>query len=223
MSNSKYKRFIRGLEEYNLTFEQIQYMGAEYCGGNKGRYKKYWNQYWKEKCPNQSVPDLPALSDSCVCGHHIVCQHYITFKEDGEDFIMVLGSECIKRFMPNGMKKSCNNCGKVHKNRKKNVCNDCQKICKCGKPKKKYSDKCNICMNSYECEKCQQLHINTHINRCDMCRKGVCDSCNETIKEEYSKCYNCRFSNKCNQCGNKCKPNYLTCFNCSPWAPVARV
>tara|TARA_B110000208_G_C11672750_1_gene395850 strand:+ start:287 stop:955 length:669 start_codon:yes stop_codon:yes gene_type:complete len=213
---SKEDRLIEGLKNYTLTLREIQNGDWTYCGGNTGHHIKRWNEYWTEKWSlnnDNEIPDYPEDEDKCKCGHSITQQCYITNIHTDE--VLVLGSTCINKFIPDGMKKKCNKCGNVHKNRKKNLCNTCQEICECGKTKVKKYDQCNTCMTSYECVKCQELHTNTHVNRCDKCRKGKCDSCNITIKEEYSKCFNCNYPNKCIICNKKCKSTYKTCYNCS--------
>ena len=43
------------------------------------------------------------------------------------DEILILGSCCIKRFLPkNSAGRTCDECGKPHRNRKINKCNDCK-------------------------------------------------------------------------------------------------
>ena len=48
------------------------------------------------------------------------------------------------------MVKSCNNCGKSHRNRKENLCNECRPkkeypLCKCLKHHVYYGDSCKDC------------------------------------------------------------------------------
>ena len=57
--------FLKGLEEYNLTPEDIEQSKWRYCGGNKESRLKYW----KLTCPKD---DLPEHIDKCVCGVKIV-------------------------------------------------------------------------------------------------------------------------------------------------------
>lgn len=112
-------RFIKGLLDYDLTYDEILNGGWKYCGGNKGRHLNYF----KLSCKDD---DLPEKNDRCVCGHKIVENCYIT---NGDD-ILVLGNCCIKKFVPNSS-RTCDKCNKPHKNRKVNQCNNCRTDLSC--------------------------------------------------------------------------------------------
>lgn len=131
-------KFIKGLENYNLTYDDIIKSGWKYCGGRNGSHLNYF----KLCCKND---DLPCQVDECVCGHYIKENCYIT---DGKR-ILVLGNCCIKKFIPKSS-RTCQLCGEPHKNR--------------------------------------------IVNRCNTCRKGLCDECGETCSMLYKKCYNCYFN-----------------------------
>lgn len=63
----------------------------------------------------------------CYCGVKIQSNHLIT---DGQ-YIMVLGSCCIKKFVKNGVKINCSLCHEVHRNRNRAyICNTC-KLTRC--------------------------------------------------------------------------------------------
>ena len=47
--------------------------------------------------------------------------------------------------------------------------------------------------SSRTCEYCEEPHKNRVVNRCNKCRKGVCDVCNKKCNKKYKKCYNCAF------------------------------
>ena len=112
------QRFIDGLEKYNLTPKEIIDNKWKYCGGNTGRHKNYF----KLACPNDEIPDAV---NKCVCGQTIKENCYITNEEETE--IIILGNTCIKRFLPkNKSGRTCEICGKTHKNRKVNRCNFCK-------------------------------------------------------------------------------------------------
>lgn len=115
-------KFIKGLENYGLTYEEIENSGWKYCGGNRGCHFNYF----KLSCPDD---DLPEPTNECICGHNIEENCYIT---DGEK-ILVLGNCCIKKFIKKSS-RTCEQCGKPHKNRKVNKCNKCRTgICeRCG-------------------------------------------------------------------------------------------
>jgi hypothetical protein len=117
-------RFLNGLQNYNLTQDEIQNIHKwTYCGDTsfRGREK------FKQLCPNTP---FPPLTNECVCGHAIVQNCFIT---DGNQ-ILILGSCCVKRFTITGTKQTCEKCKTPHKNRVVNRCNRCRL---------KYCDKCN--------------------------------------------------------------------------------
>ncbi len=132
-------RFIEGLKQYNLTYDEILSGNWKYCGGNKGRHFNYFVLFSKGR-------DLPQPGEKyiCVCGHHIVENCYITDNAR----ILVLGNCCIKKFIPKSS-RTCENCGKPHRNRK--------------------------------------------VNRCNLCRIGICETCNKKCNRKYKKCYDCAF------------------------------
>jgi hypothetical protein len=107
-------KFIKGLENYGLTYEEIKNSEWKYCGGRTGRHFKYFELCCKDD-------DLPEHVNECVCGHHIRENCYIT---DGEQ-ILILGNCCIKKFIPKSS-RTCEDCGNPHKNRKVNKCNNCR-------------------------------------------------------------------------------------------------
>ena len=41
------------------------------------------------------------------------------------------------------------------------------------------------------CEKCKEPHKNRVVNRCNNCRKGICDQCDKKCNKLYKKCYTC--------------------------------
>lgn len=45
--------------------------------------------------------------------------------------------------------------------------------------------------NSRTCEICNQPHRNRKVNRCNNCRKGICDDCGKKCNINYKICYNC--------------------------------
>jgi hypothetical protein len=128
-------KFIKGLQNYNLTYDEIQSNGWKYCGGRDDRHLKYFKLVFKER-------PLPIKQNKCVCGHHIEENCYIT---DGTQ-ILVLGNCCIKKFIPNSS-RTCEKCGEPHKNRLVNRCHNCRiGICdNCGKICDETYKKCYNC------------------------------------------------------------------------------
>lgn len=131
-------KFIKGLQNYSLTYDETKNGNWKYCGGESGRHLNYF----KISCPNDKLPEHV---DECVCEHHISENCYIT---DGE-LLLILGNCCIKKFVPKSTRT---------------------------------------------CEMCDQPHKNRIVNRCNDCRIGICDECDEKCSEKYKKCYKCTFN-----------------------------
>ena len=70
--------------------------------------------------------EAPPIAMECMCGHSIVKQCYIQAKGKPEIGLAVVGSCCIKRFIPTGLDLTCERCHDPHKNRKNNLCNMCR-------------------------------------------------------------------------------------------------
>lgn len=128
-------KFIKGLANYNLTYDEITNNNWKYCGGRTGCHLNYFKLCCKDD-------DLPEKINECVCGHHIEENCYIT---NGED-ILVLGNCCIKKFIPQSS-RTCEKCGEPHKTRVNNRCNNCRVgICdKCDKKCDVSYKKCYNC------------------------------------------------------------------------------
>ena len=128
-------KFIEGLKNYGLTYDEIIQSNWKYCGGNRGRHLNYFQLC----CKNE---DLPDQVNECVCGHFIEENCYIT---DGKR-ILVLGNCCVKKFISKSM-RTCEKCGKPHKNRVVNRCNNCRiGVCdECDKECKEIYKKCYNC------------------------------------------------------------------------------
>jgi len=128
-------KFVRGLQNYNLTFEELVNNNWKYCGGNTGRHLKYFRLCCKDE-------ELPDKISECVCGHLIKENCYIT---DGYQ-ILILGNCCIKKFIPKST-RTCEKCGDSHKNRIVNRCYNCRfGICDiCNKECGEMYQKCYKC------------------------------------------------------------------------------
>ena len=67
--------------------------------------------------------EYPTHSTSCVCGHFIEENCYIT---NGEE-ILILGNVCIKKFLNSDKAgRTCEKCDAPHQNSKDNFCNKCR-------------------------------------------------------------------------------------------------
>jgi len=129
------EKFIHGLKSFNLTFDDITSSGWKYCGGDNGRHLKYFQLCFGNE-------PRPTPTGVCVCGHKIKEHCYIT---NGSQ-TLVLGNCCIRKFIPKSS-RTCDLCGKPHKNRVVNRCFECRYgICdKCDEPCDEYSTKCYKC------------------------------------------------------------------------------
>ncbi len=150
------ERFMKGLEEYNMTYEEVK--DWFYCGGSYDAHRDYYFMCF----PKSSK--LPEYGDECVCGHKIEKNCYITDSKKSK--ILILGMCCIKKFICN-FSRSCEICNKPHKNRTVNKCNDCKikKCVKCGdKNTNKNNDRCKDCLVGH-CFDCYKV-INPKYKKC---------------------------------------------------------
>lgn len=180
-------RFLNGLRNYNLTYEEIINSNWKYAGGNRRHHLNYFCLCFG------SVEYLPDYTDECVCGHYIEENCYIT---DGKDDFMVVGNCCIQKFIPLAG-RTCELCDNPHQNRKKNRCNECrEKICdKCdASHTNKTTKKCNKCSNFKSCKYCF-VKIKKRDEVCEECYYHLipCKTCNKIEKVFYSQVegFNC--------------------------------
>ena len=111
------KRFMKGLEEYGLTLEDIEKSGWKYCGGKSRHHRNYFKLIYGKDA------EYPTHSTRCVCGHFIEENCYIT---NGEE-ILILGNVCIKKFLNSDKAgRTCEKCDAPHQNSKDNFCNKCR-------------------------------------------------------------------------------------------------
>ena len=154
MDNSQWKhRFVIGLREFGLTFEEVK-QNWKYAGGNKGRHYNYWILLYGED------KKMPPHEDECICKHKIKENCYIT---DSKEFLVV-GNCCIKRFMiHNG--RTCEECNQPHKTRSSNVCNGCRE-----KHKREYYQELQRVAEQVEtcCVSCSRK-IDRKYTRCFQC------------------------------------------------------
>ena len=107
------QKFIDGLAEYGLTYEEVK-ENWKYAGGDSRHHLNYYHLCYAHLEP-------PDWTDRCVCDHLIKENCYIT---DGTYFLVV-GNCCIKKFLEK-QTRTCDMCGQPHKNRVVNRCNDCR-------------------------------------------------------------------------------------------------
>ena len=211
-------RFLTGLKQYNLTYEEIVNSNWRYVGGDGGevarnlfmngtyhkikkedsKYNRCHLNYWILCFPNEELPDL---TDRCVCDHIIIENCYIANEDDSE--FLVLGNCCIERFIP--LKgRTCKLCKASHKNRKVNLCNECRLFCTDCKTtiNTKKDVKCEKCVdkdNEFQCGNCEKI-LDSRITKHKYCSKcdailstKICEICN--IKP-----FDSRYASKCNNC-----------------------
>jgi len=87
----------------------------------KNNHFNYWNIF--KKSYHLCDDDLPKFTDKCLCNHTIKYNCYIIDTQNLE--MLVVGNCCIKKFTK-GKLRTCEMCGKNHKNRKDNICKDCR-------------------------------------------------------------------------------------------------
>ena len=188
-NNYKIKPALKnGLEEAGFKIEELQ-RNWIYCGSNGGPKRGHGGvvfanpgrlEYWRQHCRHRQISeDLPEWDDECYCGQRLITENaYLTKKtasKNGEYEYLIIGSCCIKTFMPDGLSKICEDCGKAHRNRSDNKCKSCRefhkkgkkcsgwgnpkyggtKRCKniCGTYKDRYSGELKYYMRCWECTK----------------------------------------------------------------------
>jgi len=136
-----HKAFINGCLLYDPIIDINNINEYYYMGGNYGSHKKYFELLF----PTNELPDF---SNTCVCGHKIQKNCYISKVEPNLNFY-IIGSCCINKFVHN-KHRTCSMCRNTHKNKKTNLCNKCR-IGHCETCHKKINEnykKCYKCKNN---------------------------------------------------------------------------
>ena len=115
MENAKFTVFFDKLELFGGSRDAREYAYAGGTGDNAA-LKKF----------QHTGLVAPLFTKVCMCGHSIKMQCYIQVRGKRELGLAVVGSCCIKRFIPNGTNMTCEKCQAPHKNRKNNLCNMCR-------------------------------------------------------------------------------------------------
>lgn len=124
-----FRDFIQAIRNYRVSNEIIRDIGFYYAGGDFKEHDNYWNMRYGGK-------QKPEHQAKCVCNVDIKHNCYIT---DDDEFFLVIGRCCIKRFVPKEKQgRTCSNCKTPHRNKKDNLCGECRKrffVCgECKKP-----------------------------------------------------------------------------------------
>ena len=220
----KFKRFIKGLKEYDLTLDELNETGWHYIGGNHKQFLRHFKllklqysiEYIIRKAKNYDSSQDTFCNNSnntivdggewrnCVCHEPIYNLCFIANATREEFFI--IGNCCIKSFIKANT-ITCEECGNKHRNKIKNLCNDC-KICQeceiCGSEHKNLNhNMCNKCYNKKECKDCKlkfsKKEFNEETERCKVCDTKYCENCDKKKNPKYIKykmCYSCKFENK---------------------------
>lgn len=112
MDTKEFKRFEKGLTKHHITVEEFQ-----------TKYKVLKYDVEKE------CEEIPEQQEYCICGMKIIHNRYVRNIEeiDTSKRILVVGSCCIKKFIPEeNRNKICGNCKRAHKNREVNLCKKCE-------------------------------------------------------------------------------------------------
>jgi hypothetical protein len=217
-----YKKFIAGIIELGLTEEEIKKW--QYCGGDYASHR----HYFELRFPKRKFPDHV---QRCVCGHDIKRNAYICNEIGDYNSIIPIGSCCIKHFMTNGLRRTCETCGVIHQNRLINKCNDCRTLCcgfkvkqdgKCFQCKKKEDieknhESCFQCGTlkriGVECLECRRIETLRRLNEPKKCE------CGKQIESKYDRCWTCYNAKKatCIECHKKFdnKDKFTRCFDCA--------
>lgn len=198
-------RFKNGCKKLGLDPEDVK----KYKRVGSSDYKDLWYKYFDDT----EDPLKSGIRHSrCVCGTEILHQHWIVKNLDCEliedETLLVIGSECINKFMECKKKvRYCLKCGAQHQNKKKMLYNNCD-LDKQPKPKKT----CNFCDTLVRGENtCCAKHQRQNIH--DECYK-----CGSINNKGYYECYKCKWGDE-HLCGydecNKLVKGYQYCYSCS--------
>jgi hypothetical protein len=112
------------------------------------------HRLWVDEMGDVPMP-YELAEDECVCKVKIIWNHILVNPKAEETEMIILGSECIEKFLGISMKRKCQICDKEMRNIKSGICKPCnekQKIrCKksgCRNDRVKYKKFCNYCLNS---------------------------------------------------------------------------
>lgn len=186
------RKFKDGLEKIGKTIEEISMW--RYCGGNDDGHELYFKMLFGERFMPQS--------ENCVCETKIKTCCYITpDKTDRHADILVLGSCCIKRFIPKDNRgKRCQRCNNPHRNNMIDMCSSCIKDDI--KREKEREREYNRIKKQTDCEKCIKVIMEGKYKRCYECnmkKKGIvleetCKKCVIAKTRGYRKCYDCNMN-----------------------------
>lgn len=141
-----------------------------YCYAGGRSYTTSHYNYWKTQ--GYTDEQMPKQEQKCLCGHEIKENCFIRHKPT--DKIVVVGNCCIKRYIP-ASGRTCEVCGKGHKNKKDNRCKPCRMKVKCDKCDLDYnkSELSRIGESMYECEECKnkpRIYINVPFSQKDIAK-----------------------------------------------------
>lgn len=112
-----YQAFSAGLEK---RFGRSEVEHFKYIGASEGPGAAYM-------ITNQIDTTTLPLESKCVCGHDIIVNCYLRHIPTEE--IVVVGTKCVRQFLPTGLRRTCAQCNKVHRNCDVDLCCLCSKTC----------------------------------------------------------------------------------------------
>ncbi len=184
-------RFRNGMRNLGITpEEQADKSNFQYYGGD---YLSYDADF---VCiQNQSTVPIPRPKKTfrCVCGQKIEKNAYVKYR----DMIIVLGSCCINRYMPDVSCRRCVECGERNRRRVINRCTTCSETM---------------------CDRCNGPKTNARMRLCDSCR--LCNICprRKPLGSDY--CIGCQEKNPrpCDECTHvfvNPDPGVVMCATCT--------
>lgn len=131
------QKFLEGLLRACGDADLANY---EYYGGDTGSRLRYLELKLSER--DDAELTIPRHACHCACGHDIIENCYLRHKPS--DRLVVVGSCCVKQFIPGGLARQCSTCGSAHRNRNRDLCNACWPKC----------HRCNAKLYDGECGRC---------------------------------------------------------------------
>ncbi len=217
------KKFINSLHRYNLTLDKLRKDQYErinvfnlkkniknsndlyICKNEYNKLKKFIHNYTNNNINVIYNFKLTDYKYKCICNTIIHNLHAIMNIK--KDTILIIGSTCIKCFVPNYLYNTCDICNEKTYNRIKKG----EIICKSCKTK-------IINQKNYEYERDLNLY-----KKEDELKKIIfhnkCIHCNKIINNKFKYCYKCYVYNnnmkkKCLNCNKKIKDSYDYCYKC---------
>lgn len=125
-SQNSRNEMIELLRRHNVSIDYVDKGGWVRCGGRmvdtirKSDMELFRSYFGKDQ-------DLPDFIDECSCGKTGLARNIYICQNRDISTLIIVGSTCATKFDKDIMKKRCDKCGAIHKNRSVNRCNVCRK------------------------------------------------------------------------------------------------